>query len=237
VDRTGIWASIEERAGVEPWDIGEHDRTDTEHPAPTSRRKLNLRVAVCACLAVVLVAAATVGSLEAANYLAKDEPILVISDITDDTLEPATAGEITQTTVTRAQSWQTALAADDDRALFETALAVFTDQDTAGAQEVFAEDANLYWNFSGELGGPLDVTAGIDEISALVADYPSDVYLYGDSVYTLDIPADKEIHYLTVAYKGVRFIYAPVRVGRDLFMCVLELRDGKIQNQYVEAMF
>lgn len=119
-----------------------------------------------------------------------------------------------------------------DKALLEKALAVFTDQDVAGAQEIFAEDATLYWNFSEPL-----VVSGINDISALIADYPTDVFLHGDTVNILDITADQDIQSLTVAYKGARFISAPVRAGRDLYMEVLEVRDGKIQNQYVEAMY
>lgn len=235
-DRTGVWANIEARAGTEQWNIGSRDATDTQYRASAGPRKLNRHVLIYACVAVILVVAAAVGSLEAVKYLAKDEPILVI---TDDTLEPAPTGQTTQTTqmtVTGASSWQASLAAGDDKALFEKELAVFTNQDVAGAQAIFAEDASLYWNTAGTAGSAF-VTAGIDEISALVADYPAGVHLYGDTVYTVNLSADKDIQDLTVAYKGARFIYAPVVVGRDLYMCVLEIRDGRIQNQYVMAMF
>ena len=62
--------------------------------ASAPRRRSGLRVAVYAIIAVVLVAAVAIGSLEAAKYLGKDQPILVI---TDDTLGPATTGQTTGT--------------------------------------------------------------------------------------------------------------------------------------------
>ncbi len=59
------------------------------------KRRTGLRLAVYASIAVVLVAAIAIGSLEAVKYLGKDQPILVI---TDDTLGIATTGQTTQTT-------------------------------------------------------------------------------------------------------------------------------------------
>jgi photosystem II stability/assembly factor-like uncharacterized protein len=71
------------------------------------RRRSGLRVAVFASIAVVLVAAIAIGSLEAVKHLGKDQPILVIGD---DTLSPAATGQTTQTTVTEATAsegtWQ-----------------------------------------------------------------------------------------------------------------------------------
>lgn len=126
----------------------------------------------------------------------------------------------------------------DDKALFEKMAAVWKNKDAAAATELFAADANLYWNWGVPSGGPADMTTGIKEISALVASgdmgYPT---LYGDAVYTLDIPADKNVQYISADYKGARFIAAPVYVGTDLYMVVLEVRDGKIQNHFVEALY
>jgi hypothetical protein len=125
----------------------------------------------------------------------------------------------------------------DDKALFEKMSTVWKNKDTAGVKELYVADAVLYWNWPKPSGEPADMTSGIEEIGALVASgdlgYPT---LYGDAVYTLDIPADKPIERISANYKGARFISAPVYVGTDLYMLVLEVRDGKIQNQFVEAM-
>ncbi len=106
VDRNGVWASIEARAdaraGGRAWVIGEQGEEDTERRARRPR-KLNLRVAVYASIAVVLVAALTIGSLEAVKYLGKDQPILVIGD---DTLSPTATGQTNQTTATGGQGGQ-----------------------------------------------------------------------------------------------------------------------------------
>jgi photosystem II stability/assembly factor-like uncharacterized protein len=75
-------ARVEERAGV-------------QKRASATRRPSGLRVAAYASIAVVLVAAVAIGSLEAVKHLGKDQPILVI---TDDTLSPASTGQTTQTT-------------------------------------------------------------------------------------------------------------------------------------------
>ena len=78
---------------------------------------------------------------------------------------------------------------------------------------------------------------GIEEINTLVASGDMGApTLYGDAVYTLDIPADKDVQYISANYKGARFIAAPVYVGTELYMIVLEVRDGKVQNHFVEAL-
>ncbi len=79
------------------------ERPDVRERASTPRRRSGLRVAVFASAAVILVAAITVGSLEAVKYLGEDQPILVI---TDDTLSPATTGQTTQTTASGATTAQ-----------------------------------------------------------------------------------------------------------------------------------
>ena len=58
-----------------------HERASAPKASAPGRRS-GLRVAVYAIIAVVLVAAAAIGSLEAAKHLGKDQPIIVITDDT-----------------------------------------------------------------------------------------------------------------------------------------------------------
>jgi photosystem II stability/assembly factor-like uncharacterized protein len=91
VDRSGVWASIEAQAG------------DQKHSfAP--RRGSGLRVAVFASIAVVLVAAITVGSLEAVKHLGKDQPVVVINDDTAG-MAPGSTGQTTQTATSAEGTW------------------------------------------------------------------------------------------------------------------------------------
>jgi hypothetical protein len=73
VDRDGVWAGIEARAGA-----GAGGRRGASAP----RRRSGLRVAAFASIAVVLVAAIAVGALEAVKHLGDDGPIIVITDQT-----------------------------------------------------------------------------------------------------------------------------------------------------------
>jgi hypothetical protein len=70
---------------------------------PVSGRRNGLRVAVYAAVAIALVAAITVGSLEAAEHLAKEQPILVIDDDSFD-LSPGLTGPATATTAISVQT-------------------------------------------------------------------------------------------------------------------------------------
>ncbi len=92
VDRSGVWAGIEARAG---------DRRQLFAPKPRSAR----RVAVFASIAVVLVTAITVGSLEAVNHLGNDQPVVVINDDTAG-MAPGSTGQTTQTAASGAQGGQ-----------------------------------------------------------------------------------------------------------------------------------
>ena len=93
VDRSGVWASIEARAG---------GRKQPSAP----RRRSGLRVAAFASIAVFLVAAITVGSLEAVKHLGNGQPILVI---TDQTTVPSTPATQPVTTTTQAVTTTTGL--------------------------------------------------------------------------------------------------------------------------------
>jgi hypothetical protein len=125
----------------------------------------------------------------------------------------------------------------DEKALFEKVTAMWRDKDAAAATELFAADATLYWNWPVPSGTPAGMQTGIEEINTLVASGDMGApTLYGDAVYTLDIPADKDVQYISANYKGARFIAAPVYVGTELYMVVLEVRDGKVQNHFVEAL-
>jgi hypothetical protein len=125
----------------------------------------------------------------------------------------------------------------DDKALFDKVTTMWTDQDAAAAKEIFAADANVYWNWPVQSGGPAEMTTGIDEISALVASgdmgHPTPL---GDDVFTY-VPSAEDVKNLTAAYDGARYIAGPVYVGRDIYSITLEVRDGKVQNQYVEAWY
>jgi hypothetical protein len=126
---------------------------------------------------------------------------------------------------------------NDDKALFDKVTAMWTNQDAAAAKEIFAADANLYWNWPAQSGNSPVVNTGIDEISALVASgqmgHPTPL---GDDVFAY-APSAKDIDNLSVAYDGTRYIAGPVYVGRDLYLITLEVRDGKVVNHFVEAWY
>ena len=129
----------------------------------------------------------------------------------------------------------------DDKALFEKVATVWKNKDAEGAKEIYADNANCYWNWPGaRVGVTTDapqVTSGIEAISALVASgdmgYPT---LQGESVYALDIPADEPVKNISADYKGARFVYLPMSGGTGLFMMILEVRDGKVQTMVVTPM-
>jgi hypothetical protein len=125
----------------------------------------------------------------------------------------------------------------DDKALFDKVTAMWTDKDAAAAKEIFTADANLYWNWSAEPGNTPEMQTGIDEISALVASgqmgHPT---LAGDDVFTYE-PSAKDMEYLPATYDGARYIAGPVYEARGLYLIVLEVRDGKVQNHFVEALY
>jgi hypothetical protein len=124
-----------------------------------------------------------------------------------------------------------------DKALFDKVTTMWTNQDAAAAKEIFAADAHLYWNWPAQSGNDPVVNTGIDEISALVASgdmgHPTAL---GDDVFTYR-PSAKDIEQLTAAYDGAHYIAGPVYVARDLYLIVLEVRDGKVQNHFVEALY
>ena len=66
--------------------------------ASASRQSSGLHIAVFASIAVVLVAAITVGSLEAAKHLGKGTPIVYITDDTGG-ISPGSTGETSQSAV------------------------------------------------------------------------------------------------------------------------------------------
>ena len=98
-DEAASAAPVEERVG------DEKQRVAPKPSAP--RRRSGLRIAVFASIAVVLVAAITVGSLEAVQHLGKDQPIVVI---TDDTIgiSPGSTGQSTPTTAAEATAGKAA---------------------------------------------------------------------------------------------------------------------------------
>jgi hypothetical protein len=88
VDRSGVWASIEAQAAA---------RAGGGKQPSAPRRRSGRRVAVFASIAAFLVAAITVGSLEAVRHLGNGHPILVITDQTTVPSTPATQPVTTTT--------------------------------------------------------------------------------------------------------------------------------------------
>jgi len=84
------------RSSVRPADPVAGYRAVQARLQPVSRgRRSGLHVVLYASLAVVLVAAVTVGSLEAVKHLGNDQPILVITDDTTG-VSPGSTGQIAQ---------------------------------------------------------------------------------------------------------------------------------------------
>lgn len=92
------------------WPVSAGD--DHRKPSPTkvvarkasvSRRRIGLRVAVYASVAVVLAAAITVGSLEAVKHLGEEQPILVIGEDPVG-MSPGSTGPATATTAVSVQT-------------------------------------------------------------------------------------------------------------------------------------
>ena len=119
-----------------------------------------------------------------------------------------------------------------DTALLDKMGAAWISNDVAAAKEVYTADAVVVW----PAGSDPAVSTGIDAITKLVADYPIDPTRIGDETFTY-IPSAKDIEALSVAYEGARYMAYPVRVGRDLYMSVIEIRDGKVANQWVSYMY
>ncbi len=116
--------------------------------------------------------------------------------------------------------------------LFDKAITAFASNDVAMAKEAYAGDAVIQW----PEGSDPAVSSGIDAISKMAADYPVDPVRVGDATFSY-VPSAKDIGLMTGAYQGARYVAAPVTVGRDLYMVVMEIRDGKVANQWVSYMF
>lgn len=102
VDATSFYEDLEAKlipAGEERWSLtaGAVERAGGQERGSAPRRRSGLRIAVFASLAIVLVAAVAIGSLEAVKHLGNDQPALVI---TDDTvgISPGSTGQTGQTT-------------------------------------------------------------------------------------------------------------------------------------------
>ena len=100
------------------------------------------------------------------------------------------------------------------------------------AKEAYAADAAIQWPEGSEPA----VSAGIDAISKMAADYPVDPVRVGDAVLRY-VPSAKDIELMSAAYQDARYAAAPVAVGRDLYMVVEEIRDGKVANQWISYMY
>jgi hypothetical protein len=122
--------------------------------------------------------------------------------------------------------------AGDDQALFDKLSAAWISNDAAAAKELYTPDAVIHWPEGAEPA----VSNGVQEIRSMVAEYPVDPTPMGQDVFTY-VPPAKDIEALSRAYNGAHFIAGPVRVGRDLYMSVIEIRDGKVANQWVSYMY
>jgi hypothetical protein len=119
-----------------------------------------------------------------------------------------------------------------DRAFVDKYMKMWDSNDAAAVQQFFTADAVLYW----PEGATPAKTVGIDQISSTVKTYPIDPMPLGDGSLAY-VPSAKDIQALNVSYKGARFIACPVVAGRDLYMMVLQVRDGKVANQWISPMF
>ncbi|MFH1834178.1 MAG: nuclear transport factor 2 family protein [bacterium] len=118
-----------------------------------------------------------------------------------------------------------------DRAFIDRFMAMWDSNDAAAAQQLFTADAVIYW----PEGAAPAKTTGIEEIGSMIKTYPVDPLPLGDSSFTF-VPSDKDMELLVAGYKGAHYIACPVTVGREIYMMVLEVRDGKVANQWVSYM-
>lgn len=120
-----------------------------------------------------------------------------------------------------------------DKALLDKMTKVWDSNDVAGAKGLYTADAVIYW----PEGATPAKSTGIDEISSLVAGYPVDPMPVEGSLSFTYIPTAKDIEDTSASYDGARFISSPSIVERNLYMVVLEVRDGKVANQWVSYMY
>lgn len=124
--------------------------------------------------------------------------------------------------------------AGEATALMEKEAAVWNDKDTAGAREIYTDDAVVYMPAG---GGDSDKISGIEEIVKAVQSGVNNE-LYGDTL-TLSVPDDEEA--LGQSYRGATYVTQANIVTSHgaayLFTVILEVRDGKIANQWVTQMY
>ncbi len=120
---------------------------------------------------------------------------------------------------------------DDPAAIYEKARMAFVNNDVAAAKEVFADDAVIKW----PQGTDPAVSTGIDEITAMVKDYPVDPMEVGDP-WTY-VPSAKDLEPLPNSYKGASYVASLVRVEGNLYMNLVQIVDGKIVNNWITPMY
>ncbi|MBN1322108.1 MAG: hypothetical protein JXA87_14850 [Thermoleophilia bacterium] len=112
--------------------------------------------------------------------------------------------------------------------------AVWANQDTAVAREIYTNDAVVYMPVG---GGDSDKISGIEEIVNAVKTGVNNQQ-YGDAL-TPSVPADEKA--LSPTYRGAIYVTQPsiATVGEQtyLFTVTLEVRDGKIVNQWITQMY
>jgi hypothetical protein len=118
-----------------------------------------------------------------------------------------------------------------DQALFEKMAALWHDNDVAAAKEIYAPDAVVYWVDS----AASTRNTGIDDISAAVQRFSvSLVPVAGIHTYTL---SSTELPQLGPSYGDAYYIAGPVAREGQVYMTVVEIRDGKIADQWVTPMY
>jgi predicted small secreted protein len=123
---------------------------------------------------------------------------------------------------------------DGATALMDKEAAVWANKDTAGAREIYTNDAVVYMPVG---SGDSDMISGIEEIVKAV-EIGVNNQQYGDAL-TLSVPTDDKA--LPPAYRGATYVTQPsiVTAGGQsyLFTVILEVRDGKIANQWITQMY
>lgn len=123
---------------------------------------------------------------------------------------------------------------DEAKALVTKQAAVWAGKDTVGAREIYTDDAVVYMPTG---SGDTNKISGIDEILTGVRN-GIDNKPYGDAL-TLSVPADEKA--LAPGFRGATYVTqaAIVKAGPLSlpFTVTIEVRDGKIVNQWIMQMY
>jgi hypothetical protein len=118
-----------------------------------------------------------------------------------------------------------------DQAFVTKFMAMWDSNDVTAAKQLFADSAKIYWP-----EGTNPPVVGIDAISSTVASYPVDPIPAGDVAFTY-VPSATDMKKLSAGYTNTHYIACPVMTGSQLYMMVLEIKDGKVLTQWVSYMY